>query len=233
MKRVRGSENYSENFLRDCEAEKKLLRRAEIWSNTPCNSHSVDPDSSMDDSSDITEQVDRLLDAMRDGNNGAMDELMPLIYGPLRRLAHRRLKYERKDHTLRTTALVNEAYLRLVKTSSQNWKNRAYFLSAAATLMRQILIEHYRKRISDKRKNERADVDVDNISQTKDKIFERLNEALNELEKVNKTQAAIVEKRFFGGLTLEEIAEVMNISLSTVKRQYRHAKAWLKREMES
>ena len=187
----------------------------------------------MGDSSDRREQVDRLLDAIRDGNNGAMDELMPLIYDELRQLAHSKLRREGKDHTLRTTALVNEAYLKLVKVPSQNWKNRAYFLGAAARLMRQILIQHYRDRNSQKHKNEQADVDVNNISQTRDTLIERLHEALKELEKVNKTQAAIVEKRFFGGLTLEEIAEVMNISLSTVKRQYRHAKAWLKREMES
>jgi len=196
------------------------------------NSHSVDPDHSMSDSSNRREQVDRLLDAIRDGNNGAMDELMPLIYDELRQLAHSRLKRERQDHTLRTTALVNEAYLRLVQAPSQNWRNRAYFLGAAARMMRQILIQHYRDRNALKRKNEQSDIDVDNISRTKDKIFERLHEALNELEKVNKTEAEIVEKRFFAGLTLEEIAEVMNISLSTVKNHWRVAKAWLKREME-
>ena len=186
----------------------------------------------MSDSSNKREEVDRLLDAIRDGNNGAMDELMPLIYDELRKLAHSRLRREGQNHTLRTTALVNEAYLKLVKVPSQNWKNRAYFLGAAARLMRRILIQHYRDRNSQKHKNERVDVDVDSISQTKDKNLERLDEALNELERINKTQAEIVDKRYFAGLTLEEIAEVMNISLATVKRNWQAAKAWLKREMK-
>jgi RNA polymerase sigma factor (TIGR02999 family) len=187
----------------------------------------------MDDSSNNREQVDRLLEAIRGGNDGALDELTPLIYDELRRLAHNRLRYERRGHTLRTTALVNEAYLMLVSSPSQNWKNRAYFFGAAARLMRQILIQHKRRRSCHKRReDEREDVDVDNIPQTKDRMLLRLDEALYELERVNKTQADIVEKHYFGGLTLEEIAEVMNISLSTVKRRWRHAKAWLRREME-
>ena len=202
-----------------------LSRHDEICSNAV--------DSSMNESSNRREQVDRLLEAIRDGDNEAMDELMPLIYDELRRLAHNRLRYERNDHTLRTTALVNEAYVRLVRSPSQDWKNRAYFFGAAARSMRQILIQHRRSRSCLKRgSDERQDLDVDNISQPKDGMLIRLDEALYELERVSKTQADIVEKHYFAGLTLEEVGEVMNISLSTVKRQWRHAKAWLRREME-
>lgn len=188
----------------------------------------------MDDSSGNREQVNQLLESPHGGNGAVVDELMPLIYNELRRLAHSRLRSERRDHTLRTTALVNEAYLLLVSSPSQNWKNRAYFFGAAARLMRQILIQHQRRRSCLKRRwDERAEVDMNLIPQTENGMLFRLDEALSRLERVDKTQAEIVEKHHFGGLTLEEIAEVMNISLSTVKRQWRHAKAWLKREMES
>ena len=208
-----------------------LSRQDEICSNAQ---DSGPVGSSMNDSSNRREQVDRLLEAIRNGNNEAMDELMPLIYDELRRLAHSRLRYERNDHTLRTTALVNEAYMRLVKSPSQDWKNRAYFFGAAARSMRQILIQHQRSRSRLKRSSdERQDVEVGNIVRRKDSMSVRLDEVLYELERVSKTQADIVEKHYFAGLTLEEIAEVMNISLSTVKRQWRHAKAWLRREMGS
>ena len=187
----------------------------------------------MDDSSNRREEVDRLLDAIRAGDSEANHELMPLIYDELRRLAHNRLRYERNGHTLSTTALVNEAYLQLVKSPSQDWKNRAYFFGAAARAMRQILIQHQRSRSRLKRSSDkREDVDLDKISRSKDSMLIRLDEALNELERVNKTQADIVENRYFGGLTLEEISEVMNIPLTTVKRHWKHAKTWLKREIE-
>jgi len=190
--------------------------------------------SSMNASSNRREQVDQLLEAMRDGNDEARHELTPLIYDELRRLAHSSLRYERNDHTLRTTALVNEAYMRLVKSPSQDWKNRAYFFGAAARAMRQILIQHRRSRSSLKRSSdERKDVDIESVSRPEDSTLICLDEALYELERVSKTQADIVEKHFFAGLTFEEIAEVMNVSLSTVKREWRVARAWLKREMKS
>ena len=202
----------------------------------------------MSDSSNQREPVDRLLEAIRDGNEEAEGELSPLIYAELRRLAHSSLRLEGSDHTLRTTALVNEAFLRLASSSTQDWKNRAYFFGAAANAMRQALIQHYRDRSRLKRggESERKDIEIDDIKEdeiddtiiktnikTKDKMLIRLDDALYALKRLNKTQARIVEMRFFGGLTLEEIAEVMNVSLSTVKNHWRHAKAWLKEEIES
>lgn len=189
----------------------------------------------MSDPSNQRERVDRLLAAIRDGNEEAEGELSPLIYAELRSLAHSLLRFEGSDHTLRTTALVNEVILNLASSSTQDWKDRAYFFGAAARAMRQILIQHYRDRSRLKRGGEydRADVEIDVIIKTRDKMLIRLDEALYDLERVNKTQARIVEMHFFGGLTLEEIAEVMSVSLSTVKNHWRHAKAWLKKEMAS
>ena len=198
----------------------------------------------MGDSSDQREQVDRLLEAIRSGDEEAEGELSPLIYAELRRQAHYSLRFERGDHTLRTTALVNEAFLRMASSSTQDWKNRAYFFAAAANAMRQALIQRYRDRGRLKRggKHERENIEIDDIKEdeidaafikTRDKMLIRLDDALYALKRLNKTQARIVELRFFGGLKFEEIAEVLNVPLSTVKKHWRHAKAWLKREMES
>ncbi len=198
----------------------------------------------MDDSSNQSEQVDRLLEAIRSGNEEAEDELWPLIYAQLRQLAHSRLKFESRDHTLRTTALVNEAFVSLASSSTQDWKNRAYFFGAAAKAMRRILIQHYRDRNRSKHggERERKDVEIDAINEveiddtimkTKDKMLISLDDALHNLARVNKTQARVVEMHVFGGLSLEEIAREMNLSLSTIKNYWRHAKAWLKRKMES
>ena len=190
----------------------------------------------MNDSSDDRKKVDELLEAISGGNSEAMNELMPLIYGELRRWAHIILSHERRNYTLRTTALVHEAYMRLSRSAFREWKNRSHFFHVAATVMRRILIQHARKRMSIKRGGEYEIVSMeeeDNIPDLgKDENLVRLDEALIKLEEVDKTLAEVVENRFFAGLTIEETAQVMGISPATVKRKWEHAKAWLLREMK-
>jgi RNA polymerase sigma-70 factor (ECF subfamily) len=190
-------------------------------------------DSLMSDSQNHRKQIDSLLEALSAGDEGVMDKLMPLIERELRRLARYNLRFERRDHTLGVTALVNEAYLRLISSPSQDWKNRAYFFGAASQSMRQILVKHKRDQLRFKNlMGERKDMEVDEIPHARDRALLLLDDALNKLKRVNEAEARIVVMRYFGGLTLEETAEVMKISPSTVKRLWRHAKAWLKREME-
>jgi len=179
-------------------------------------------------------EITRLLIAWNQGDQDARDALMPLIYDELRRLARGYLRRERRDHTLQPTALVNEAYLRLVDQSQVNWQNRAHFFGAAARLMRQILINHAVARGAAKRGGsaERVslnEVDLFPVEQAVDLVA--LDEALQRLEKLDPPQGRIVELRFFSGLTNEEIAEVMSISLATVSREWRTARAWLRREL--
>lgn len=187
----------------------------------------------MSDSASHRKQIDNLLEALSRGDEGAMARLIPLIEGELRRLARYNLRFQRRDQTLRTTALVNEAYLRLASGPPQDWKNRAYFFGAASKLMRQILLKHKRAKLRfEMLMGERKDVDLDRLPRGEDRTLILLDEALHKLARVNAAEARVVEMRYFGGLTLEEIAEVSETSLSTVKRQWRHAKAWLKREVE-
>ena len=188
----------------------------------------------MTDSSDYRKKIDDLLEAISSGNSEAMDELVPLIYDELRRQAHSWLRYERAGQTLQTTALVHEAYINLVSRPARDWKNRAYFFSAAATLMRQILIQHIRSRRRLKRGggSEPPDFDVEHLpALARDKEWIQLDEALDKLARVNKTLADLVVNRYFAGLTIEETAEVMNIAPATVKRKWDIARAWLAREM--
>ncbi len=188
----------------------------------------------MTDSSDNRKTIDELLEAIGGGDSEALNELLPLIYDELRRLAHSKLRYKRESHTLQTTTLVHEAYLKLVRRPSHDLKNRVYFFGAAAALMRDIIIQHIRNRRRLKRGGgqEYSDVDVEQLPDTKDKELILLDEALNELARVDKTLAVIVVKRYFAGLTVEETAKVMNISPATVKRKWELAKAWLAREMK-
>jgi RNA polymerase sigma factor (TIGR02999 family) len=194
----------------------------------------VNQDSSMTDSSDNRKTIDELLEAIGGGDSEAMNELLPLIYDELRRLAHSKLRYKRESHALQTTTLVHEAYLKLVRRPSRDLKNRVYFFGAAATLMRDIIIQHMRNRRRLKRGggHEHVDIDVEHLPATKDKELILLDEALNELARVDKTLAVIVVNRYFAGLTVEETAKVMNISPATVKRKWELAKAWLAREMK-
>ena len=174
-----------------------------------------------------------LLRDASEGDQTALDRLMPLVYGELRKIAASYLRQERKDHTLQPTALVHEAYLRLTHQKDVAWQNRAHFFGIAAQMMRRILVDHARKRQAAKRDASAwkvATAEVDGGAESAPELL-ALDRALEELEKIDPQQAKIVELRFFGGLTVEETAEVAGISPRTVKREWRTAKAWLRREI--
>jgi len=180
------------------------------------------------------EEITQLLIAWNQGDQRARDELMPLIYNELRRLARSHLRRERINHTLQPTALVHEAFLRLIDQSQVNWRNRAHFFGIAARLMRQILINHAEARRAAKRGGEAERIslnDVDQFTVEQGLDLAPLHEALNRLEQIDPPQSRIVELRYFSGLTIEEIAEVMGISTATVKREWSTARAWLRREL--
>lgn len=176
------------------------------------------------------EDVTQLLLALSNGNRAAVDSLLPLIYKELRRLAGGYMQRERPNHTLGATALVHEAYMRLVDQSQVQWQNRAHFFGASANLMRQILVDYARSHQAHKRGGLMERVDLENSEMAS---FGRraeliaVDDALNELAKLDPVKAKIVELRFFGGLSIEETAEVLQSSVATVNRQWRMAKAWL------
>jgi len=179
-------------------------------------------------------EITQLLIAWNRGDQQARDELIQHIYVELRRIAGGYLRRERPDHTLQPTALVNETYLRLIDQSRVNWQNRAHFFGAAARLMRQVLINHAEARRAAKRGGEAERVslsDVDQFSVGQDVDLLALNEALRNLERIDPQQGQIVEMRYFSGLTIEEIAEVIGVSPATVKREWSTARAWLRREL--
>jgi RNA polymerase sigma factor (TIGR02999 family) len=167
------------------------------------------------------------------GDEGALDRLMPLVYQELRRIADRALGRERQGHTLQATALVHEAYLRLVQQHSAQFQNRAHFFAIASQVVRRILVDHARRRASIKRGAGEArvilDMDVADDAPSVDALA--LDEALERLASLDSQQARIVEMRFFGGLTVEETADVLKISPRTVKRDWSMARAWLRREL--
>lgn len=183
------------------------------------------------------EKVTQMLRQVQAGNRDALDELFPIIYKELRRLASSQLAGERANHTLQPTALVHEAYMRLIDQHSVNWQNRAHFFSIAAETMRRILVNHAVQRNAQKRGSGVACIELDEAISYHDQAADReldlvlLDDALKQLEEFDPTQAKIVELRFFGGLTVEETAEVMKISESTVKREWRMAKSWLKTKL--
>ena len=179
--------------------------------------------------------VTRLLLELSNGNRDAVDALMPLIYGELRHLASNYLRRERPDHTLQPTALVNEAYLRMVDQTRANWQNRAHFFGVAAQMMRRILVDHARAHAAEKRGHDFQKLSLDeNI----DKAVERseelvaLDDALNNLIKIDEQKARIVELRYFGGLSVEETAEILGVTPITIKRHWRLTKAWLFGQMQ-
>jgi RNA polymerase sigma factor (TIGR02999 family) len=180
-------------------------------------------------------QVTQLLLDWSDGNQQALDQLMPLVYDELRRLARSYMRRERSDNTLQPTALVNEAYLRLVDQRNVRWQNRAHFFGIAAQLMRRILVDRARSRQAIKRGGEGEKVPLDEAlvasSQPDDEVL-ALDDAMARLAELDPQQSRIVELRFFGGLTVEETAEVLKISPATVKREWSLAKAWLYREIK-
>lgn len=181
--------------------------------------------------SDATELFERYAN----GNREVLDELLPLVYNELRRLAHSYLTRERKDLTLQTTALVHEAYLKLIDQRVVDWKNRAQFFALSAQAMRRILLDNARKHIAAKRgKGEKVSLeDAAEISIEPDENLIALDMALRELEAIDEKQSNIIELRYFGGLTIEETAEVLKISPATVKREWTFARAWLYQRLSS
>ena len=178
-------------------------------------------------------QVTQLLEKWRDGDQAALNDLVPLVYGELRRLAHHYLRSERSDHTLQSTALVHEAYLRLVRQEPNHLQNRAHFMAIASQLMRQILVDFARSRRAAKR-NQGLTLVLDEevvVAQSKDVDLIALDDALQRLARLSERQCQIVELRFFGGLSMEEIARVLEISRATVERDWTVARAWLHREI--
>lgn len=179
---------------------------------------------------DASQRVTSLLQQAQAGDRTALDELLPLVYQELKRIASRQLARERADHTLQATALVHEAYLRLIDQHSVDWSNRAHFFSIAAEMMRRILVNHALNRRAQKRGAGETLLSIDEVirfpnKQNLDLVL--LDDALNRLAEFDELQARIVELRFFAGLTNEEVAEVLAVSASTVKREWRSAKAWL------
>lgn len=175
-----------------------------------------------------------LLDEARKGDENALNDLLPLVYDELRRVASNQLRNERSDHTLQPTALVHEAYMRLLEQRNVDWQNRVHFFSIAAEMMRRILVNYAIQRNAKKRGDGAAKVALDEaISFSKEKELDLviLDETLNELAKFDPDQARIVELRFFAGLTIEETAQALGISDSTVKREWRSAKAWIMAKM--
>ena len=182
------------------------------------------------------ERVTQLLVDWSNGDKTALDKLMPLIDQELRRLAHQYMRRERRGHTLQTTALVNEAYLRLVNRKNVQWQNRAHFFAIAANLMRTILVDHARSHAYEKRGGGIRPLALDEalvVSEERAAEVVALDLALQELTVMDPQQGQIVELRFFGGLTIEETAEVLHLSAATIKREWVTAKAWLYQQLSN
>jgi RNA polymerase sigma factor (TIGR02999 family) len=179
-------------------------------------------------------EVTQLLLAWSDGDRTALDELMPLVYDELRRLAHYHMGREHRGHTLQTTALVNEAYLRLIDQRSVKWRNRAHFFGIASQMMRRILVDHARSRHYAKRGGGAHQVSLDEallVSEERAAEVVAVDDASTALAEIDERKSQIVEMRFFGGLSIEETAEVLAVSPGTVMRDWTMAKAWLHREI--
>ncbi len=182
----------------------------------------------------VSESVTALLVDLSNGDRAAMERLAPLVYEELRRIARRHFRREPTDHTLQSTALVHEAYMRLVDQTGVQWRNRAHFFGVAAEMMRRILVDHARHRKAIKRGAGAVKLSLDDaigIGERRDLELVALDEALTALAALDPQQCRVVELRFFAGLSIEETAEVLGISPATVKRDWVTAKAWLLREM--
>jgi RNA polymerase sigma factor (TIGR02999 family) len=180
--------------------------------------------------------VTELLVAAGHGDRGALDEMLPLVYAELRQVAERYLRRERSDHTLQPTALVHEAYLRLVNQREVNWRNRAQFIGVAAEMMRRILVNHAEARAAGKRGGGAERITLDNaLLQFEDRNLDviAVDAALKQLATKDPRSARIIELRFFGGLKNDEIAEVLGISDRTIDREYSFGRAWLQRALQS
>jgi len=178
----------------------------------------------------------RIIEACQQGDRSALAKLTPLIYDELRRIAHRYVQRERNGHTLQTTALVHEAYLRLAGNEEAAWQNRAHFFAVSAQVMRHILIDHARRRRYLKHGGEFKQVPMEEASlMSAERAAElvALDEALDELKQLDARKSSVVELRYFGGLSLEDTADVLEISTMTVRRDWQAAKAWLFRRLHS
>jgi RNA polymerase sigma factor (TIGR02999 family) len=179
------------------------------------------------------EEVTVLLNQLSEGDEAAPERLLPLVYDDLRRLARAYFADEKSDHTLQATALVHEAYIRLVKWENVSWQNRAHFFAVAADVMRKILIDHARRKNARKRDGGQKILLDEAVSFSNERELDllKLDEALQALEKLDERQARIVELRFFGGLSIEETAYILKTSETTVRREWTFAKAWFQREL--
>src|SRR6266705_2818698 len=190
----------------------------------------------MDAPSVSQQRVTDLLTRWSDGDDAVLAELTPLVYEELRRLAHRQMGGERPDHTLQTTALVNEAYLRLADQANPRWQNRAHFFAVAARAMRQILVSYARSQRSQKRGGGAVKVELDEaalVSPEESREIVELHEALERLATLDSGKAQVVELKYFGGLNYDEMAEVLKISRVTVRRDWEFAKVWLYTELHN
>lgn len=186
--------------------------------------------------SSTRDSVTLLLGKMANGEDGAAAQLIPMVYDELRRLAGGYMRRERTDHTLQPTALVHEAYMKLVEQRSVDWQSRAHFFGIAAQMMRRILIDHARGHLRDKRGGGVIPVPIDDalvFAPEQSSELVRLDESLERLAKIDPRQSKIVELRFFGGLTVEQTADVLGISAKTVKRDWSMAKAWLHGDLKA
>jgi len=181
-------------------------------------------------------EVTRLLVAWRGGDAGALDRLLPLVYAELRRVAHRYMRDERPNHPLQTTALVHEAYLRLIDVTRVDWQSRNHFFAVSAQLMRRILVEAARRRNADKRGGDASHVALDEAfvpAADRGADLLALDEALEHLAALAPRKARVVELRYFAGLSVKETADVLGVSVETVMRDWRMAKLWLQRDLSS
>jgi RNA polymerase sigma factor (TIGR02999 family) len=179
-------------------------------------------------------EVTQLLQAWSGGEASALDKLAPLVYGELRRMAQRYMAQERPGQTLQATALVNEAYLRLVDSRQANWQNRAHFFAVSAEMMRRILVDRARSRRSQKRGKGTPSLELEEallVAEGRSADLVALDDALNTLTALDRRKGQVVELRFFGGLSVEETAEVLKVSKETVMRDWKLAKSWLRREL--
>lgn len=181
-----------------------------------------------------SQQITRLLVEWGKGNREALNDLMPLVYDELRRIAHRYMRRQSAEHTFQTTELIHEAYLKLARGGEQNWQNRAHFYGVAAQAMRHILVDYARSKHSQKRGGWQEKVTLDEtfaVSARNSENMIMLDDALKQLASLDERKAQVVELKYFGGLTNEQIAEVLKISPETVKRDWRFSRTWLLREL--
>jgi len=183
----------------------------------------------------VPSDVTSLLKKLADGNQEAARELVPLVYRELHRLAASHLRRERRDHTLQATALVHEAYIKLIAQGNADWQNRAHFFAVASNLMRRILVDYARRQLRAKRGGRQTKLSLDEVvllsPECPDKML-ALDECLTKLEKLDARQSRIVELRYFGGLTVDEAAEVLGVSPTTIRREWTSAKAYLYGELK-